>query len=585
MATTTLISNGGTLTISPTGNSNNAAGQTSNRATFGATTLNGDTTFVTQNMSGTAPVSNLSLGAIKDNGFATTWFGGGNATTLPGDSVRLNVVRASAGDQTGNWVIGNPTGTQGVQVSLGVPAGSSDQALTTGNVTVNPFGQLLIFTAPAATFGGSTQTLTINGIGAATTAGTGVTGALRVGFAAATPTTYTFNGNLTVGNLAPVTTVNVVNANVTLAVGGTFAANGTLQLQGLGGLTLNGPGGGTGGTQITGGTLTVNAGSALGTGDLTLMQTGTNNTALALNNLAQTVGTLGSTFAATTGTLTQTITLNGTALTVNQAGTTTFGTGATPTLTSTLTGTGSLTLGAASTGTLTLTGANTYSGGTTVNAGTLVASGQAIPDSATGTGPVAVSGANAVLAGGATGRVGGPITVGGGGTVAPGAAAAAGGTLTAGGNVTVQNTGKLALRLGSGGTSDALALDTSGSVLNFVTGSVLALTPLSGSTPGYGTYTLVTLPAGTGNNIQRNGAATSDGDLLGQYVQGAGSTGTVIVQPSGFTLQPGDTFTFQRSGDNLVVNFSPAAVVPEPATVGLAAAAGLGLLLRRRRGR
>lgn len=152
-----------------------------------------------------------------------------------------------------------------------------------------------------------------------------------------------------------------------------MSGSGTLGKSGQGTLILSGTGNTlTGGTQIAVGTMTVNSGSSMGTGVLTMAQGGTavTSTALNLNNTAQTVSSLTSSFVSTTGTVTQVITLgSGHTLTINQSGNTTYGAGSVSTLSSTLAGSGGIVK--SGNGTLTLTSANSYSGATTVSGGTL----------------------------------------------------------------------------------------------------------------------------------------------------------------------------------------------------------------------
>jgi autotransporter-associated beta strand protein len=227
-------------------------------------------------------------------------------------------------------------------------------------------------------------------------------------------------------------------------------------------------------------------------------------------------------------------------------------------------------------GTVNFSAANSYSGGTTINDATLIVTGQTGGASGTGSGAVAVNNSG-TLAG--TGRVGGAVTANSGGAISPGVSAV--GTLTLGGNVTFQSGGTFAAQLGASGNSDRLTIDSAAAILDFKAGSVLALSPVTGFTNAAAAgYTLASLPAGAGNNILNNGVATADGAVLGTYVQGTGASGTVVIQPSGFSLSPGDSFTLVRSGNSVALNFTP---VPEPATALGLAAAGLGLTAWRRR--
>jgi autotransporter-associated beta strand protein len=230
--------------------------------------------------------------------------------------------------------------------------------------------------------------------------------------------------------------------------------------------------------------------------------------------------------------------------------------------------------------TFVLAGNNTYNGPTTVTAGTLLVNGQSGASSGTGSGAVTVN-ADGTLGG--TGRVGGTVTVNADGTLAPGDAGV--GTLTVAGNTVFNSSGRFGAEVGAAGNADRLVIQGPSTTLDFKAGSVLSLTLLSGFTNATAaSYVLASLPAGAGNNILANGVATIDGAVLGTFIQGVGRAGTVTIDPSGFALAAGDTFSLRRSGDDVVIFFTP---VPEPATVlGLAAAGwGVAALARRRRAR
>jgi autotransporter-associated beta strand protein len=222
---------------------------------------------------------------------------------------------------------------------------------------------------------------------------------------------------------------------------------------------------------------------------------------------------------------------------------------------------------------------NTYTGGTTITGATLLVAGQTGANSGTGTGAVTVNNAGTL---GGNGRVGGSVTVNSGGALSP-ATAISTGTLTLGGSTTFENGGRFAVQIGASGTSDAIAVDHISSDLHFKNGSVLALSPVSGfvaTAPA--SYTVAGVPLGRGEvAILLDGVATTNGQVFGTYVEGTGPSGKVTIQPTGFSLAPGDMFQLVRSGDGVALNFTP---VPEPATVLGLAAAGLGLggLVRRR---
>ncbi len=399
----------GQLTVAAGGNINSATPA----VVFGATTLTGNTTFVltanstvTTNLnlggSGSGTAAATASGTIADNGHALTVLGGGSGTQL-GGQVRLN----NAGTLTGTWTIGDAGGTQGAVVAV-----NNAGALTTGNITVHPYSQLLFNVA--GSYGVPGQTLTLHGIGAQTAdLLTGNSGPLRAASGAST-----FAGDLA---LASDPIVAIAGAATTFTLNGNLTGSGQLQKQGAGNLILAGTANtASGGTRIGNGTVTVNAGSSLGSGDVFFSQTGSNNTALVLGNTAQTIGNLASSFAAASGSQTQSLTLNGTALTIVQSSATTFGDGLVATLAGTIDGNGSLKLAAASTGALTLTGTNTYTGPTTVEGGKLFVGGLVTGSASTVSG--SIDGSLVVKNGGTLGGLGtvGDITLESGAKLAPG---------------------------------------------------------------------------------------------------------------------------------------------------------------------
>jgi len=212
----------------------------------------------------------------------------------------------------------------------------------------------------------------------------------------------------------------------------------------------------------------------------------------------------------------------------------------------------------------------------TVSGGVLLANGQTGINSGTGTATVSVENGGTL---GGNGRVAGPITVTSGGTI-HGDSGTGTGTLTAG-NVTIASNGQLAANIAATGTSSNLALGTN--TLNLVTGSKVNLTGLAGftnATPS--SYNLANFTSGS--TLQLNGTNVADGFVFGNYTEGTGPLGAVTIDVAnlGVTLNTGDQFVLSRSGDALVLNFTP---VPEPATV-LALSAGIvgvvGLVRRRR---
>lgn len=221
-------------------------------------------------------------------------------------------------------------------------------------------------------------------------------------------------------------------------------------------------------------------------------------------------------------------------------------------------GTGSLTFNGA--GTTTLTATNSYTGATSVNAGTLLVNG----NNAAATGAITVA-TGATLGG--TGSLGGATTVQAGGTIR-GDSGAGTGTLAVR-NVTIQSGGTLAVNLATvdenrNGTSNRLAFGAN--TLDLKTGAIVKFTPVSGfgSQTG-GTYILGTFD--NGNNIKLDGVTVADNAVLGQYIYGTpdSSSGPIVIDVSGLpTLLVDSKLTLTRSGDNLILNFSP---VPEPASL------------------
>jgi autotransporter-associated beta strand protein len=436
-------------------------------------------------------------------------------------------------------------------------------ANATSSITVNDGGSLYLDSGTGA-FNFGSAVITINGGGVAETGGQG---ALR----------NQGSGTSTLANAVVIggggATVHVDGGANTLQLNG--AVSGTGAITKTGGGTLNFTQAHTnlsGGTTVTNGTISVNAASSLGTGNLTFAQTTGNNTAVTLNNGTQSISNLSSTFTDTIGTQTQTLTLTGTALTINQTTDAAFGVGAVSTLTSVIAGTGSVTKQGSAV--LTLSNANTYTGGTTVSAGALVATNAT--GSATGSGAITVGGTG-VLSGGtgaAVGAVSGATTVNSGGTIR-GDSGTGTNAFTVG-NVTINSGGTLATNLGANGASSSLAVSGS-NTLTLASGANLNFTS-SGFNSSSSPSTLASL--GTGGLVF-GGTAVNDGQTIATFTSTGGNDGNVAVDPafagsslnfnlSGFNLASGDQLVLRRTGSNLVLTFSP---VPEPAA--LLAACGL----------
>ena len=258
----------------------------------------------------------------------------------------------------------------------GMPTGTS-------SVLVNAGGQLALDAASGAfQFGSASTVITINGAGETQTS---LPGALRNENSGTT----TLANPVTLGSDA---TIHTEGTGRILQLNGAVSGAFTLTKTGTGTIQMTQANASlSGGTIVREGVVTVNAGSQLGTGLLTLAPFTNRSTTVALSNANQSIGNLATDYTSlTTGTQVQTLTLAGTALAITQTANTSFGNGGIATLTGVIGGTGSIALTAASTGTLTLTGPNTYSGGSTVQAGTLSANGST---ATFGTGNVTVNGA------------------------------------------------------------------------------------------------------------------------------------------------------------------------------------------------
>lgn len=404
------------------GNSSSTAGASGTLRLFG-TTVNGVANTILRNNS----AQSFTIQNVQGSGTQTMALALGSATgvvnvdstgnivvssNISGTGSALSLNAASTGDlrfsgtntYDGGTTINGGTGGGRLRIDAvsALPTSGTVAVATGGRITLNAAG----------TYGGVAQSLTFNPNQTANPA-----------FDIASNAAVTWQGTLAINADARLE-ANGASGSVTFS--GNYSGAGTLIKQASGSLTLSGTGNtATGGTQVGNGLVTVGSGSKLGTGALSLFQTSTNNTAVTLNNAAQTIGPLSSQFTAATGTQTQAITLNGTALSINQSANTSFGVGAVATLTSTIAGTGSISLAGTSTGALTLTGANTYGGGTTIAGGKLLVANTT--GSATGSGPVSIGAGGTLASGaGASGIITGLVsTAGAASTIAPGATAAA----------------------------------------------------------------------------------------------------------------------------------------------------------------
>jgi autotransporter-associated beta strand protein len=274
------------------------------------------------------------------------------------------------------------------------------------------------------------------------------------------------SGGTTTGNLVLLANAGLSQEGAsTVNLNGNISGGYTLQLNGLTGSgtgTWNlGGSNSVAGLTVAGGTVNVNASSALGAGGLALA---VNGGALNMNTRSVTVGKL----AGAGGTITDASAGAGTTmLTVNQSATTTVASAIQNG------GVKLLALTKAGSGALTLSGTNTYTGATSVSAGTLLVNGSLAASA------INVA-SNATLAG--TGMIGGTVTVNAGGVFAPGPLIGTG-TLTLGKALTTASGARL--RYGLGASNDLAAVTGA-----LTLGGTLDITDAGGF--GVGIYTLFT---------------------------------------------------------------------------------------------
>jgi fibronectin-binding autotransporter adhesin len=360
----------------------------------------------------------------------------------------------------------------------------------------------------------------------------------------------TINLSMNLGGQTRTFTINPGTTAVDMNVQGAIS-NGGLTKSGDGILCLSGSNTYTGATAVNGGTLQIDGAGSLGGGNYSgaitnnaalVFSTSTNQTldgaisgggslrqasncilTLSNNNVSFTgpttvnAGTLQLGSGGTTGSIDQSssLTVTGT-LAFNRSNNFTF---ALP-----ITGTGGV--NQVGTGTVTLSGTSSYTGPTNVSGGTLGVSG------ALGNTAVSVGG-GAVLTG--TGTIAGPVTV------ASGAATANQGTINLVngtiGTLTLTNTGT-ALTLGSGtgtavmnfeigssGIADLLSLTGGNLAVNGPT--LLNFTELS--TPGLGTYNLITYQSAIGTDNFQLGSLALAPSLTASLSASGGTEQLIIV--------------------------------------------------------
>ncbi len=192
-----------------------------------------------------------------------------------------------------------------------------------------------------------------------------------------------------------------------------------------------------------------------------------------------------------------------------------------------------------------LGGTNTYTGATTVNGGALLITGSLASGSA-----VAVNSGGTL---GGSGIIGGVVTLTSGGILQPSFDSATPTTLTVG-SLSAGTGSTIDLNI-SGSSNDSVTVTTPGGLTY---GGTLAI---ADALPQIGTYQLFTF----------TGAAT--GDFAGVTVNG-----NALIDPIGTWtgISNGFDFSFVESTGVLTVS---GASIPEPATLGLMAVMGVGLLL------
>ncbi len=293
-----------------------------NSMCFGNTTLTGNTTFIgycnqARLATGGGTMININLGGygnylvgignagggasvggISDNGYTTTFYGGGGSVY---DGAEL-LFNSSSSTMTGNWVIGKSDGTQ-----AGWVVTNTTTCLTRGTVTVNNYSKLcpqLVSTANQnVTYAPTTIYLT--GLGPAYQ---DYPSALDL---------YNFSVGAGITTLPSNIVLNPVDATHRLASIGSMVPGIGLSptvfqltgvLSGTGGLEKVGPGvlqlnaqnisgfvnSYQDSTRIRQGTLTINYGSNLGTGPLVMYELAASPTILNLNNTSQTIASLSS---------------------------------------------------------------------------------------------------------------------------------------------------------------------------------------------------------------------------------------------------------------------------------------------------
>jgi autotransporter-associated beta strand protein len=354
---------------------------------FGAVTLNGDTTIQTDSNS-TYQTGVSFTGILTDNGHTMTFLGQGNASIqqTPGAGVSIGGASNGAPTITGNWIIGDAAGTNAQVVAVNAQGAlNPSNSFTTGNVTVNT-GSQLFFEPRLATYGATSgvQNLTVSGQGPFIPNAVGndvFDGSIKLlgdGKVNLTANVHTTFASPVLLQLQSGSSVQLTKLTFNGPVSGSFPL--TIHADDFASVVFNGVNNLTGSTIMTGGELDVSAGSSMGTGDLTMNQHKGRNTAVALSNAAQSIGNLSSIYDGSNTAVFQTITLNGTVLSIHQTLAADYGDNLADGATamgsdSIITGSGSIVLATGSTAELSLSSPNnSYTGSTTINGGSLAIS-------------------------------------------------------------------------------------------------------------------------------------------------------------------------------------------------------------------
>jgi fibronectin-binding autotransporter adhesin len=383
VAAPTVVS-GGTIHVAGSPGAQNSLAQSS-VFSFGAVTLNGDTTIQTDSNANYKTGVSFT-GIVTDNGHTTTFLGQGDVSLqqAPGAGVSFAAASNGAPTLTGKWIIGDVAGHNAQVVAVNAQAAvNPGLSFTTGDVTVNT-GSQLFFEPRQSTYGATsgTQNLTVSGQGPIIPNAVGndvADGAIKLLGDAKVDLTSHVNTTFAAPVLLQLqsgSSVQLTRLTFNGPVSGSFPL--TIHADDFASVVFNGTNNLTGSTIMTGGELDVNAGSSMGTGDLTMNQHKSRNTAVALSNAAQSIGSLSSIYdGSPLNAVAQTVTLNGTVLTIHQAVSADYGIlpadGATPMGSdSVITGSGSIVYAGGNGIELSLSDPNnSYTGSTTINSGSL----------------------------------------------------------------------------------------------------------------------------------------------------------------------------------------------------------------------